>query len=706
MSSTTSNSQKVNLLKSMDFFRLLDSKTIESLAHECEEIVLDPYEILFNEGEQGDAMFVILSGELAVERQDAVIAKRVKGDHVGEMALIESGPRVATVKALSKTNLLKLSKRQFYSYFASNREALMEILKTISERSREDLAALDRSMKKLQAEKKVTSRLQDLLNNTSNEIYTLDPITLHFEHMNSQALKNLEYQSAEIAQLKATDIIGEIDPSELKGWINLLQSNKKDEIEFNAVHRRKDGSFYPVKTQLKITYSESSPIIVGISQDVSELREIEDKYNQLTFYDPLTGLPNRTLIIDELSAAVLKANKEDKKISVLLVDLQNFKTISNSLGHMMGDLLSLAVARRLETESPPNSIVGRGRDNEFITILPAPKNQSDSEEAARSLLDSFKIPFSINGQDIFVNLAIGISSFPSNGQSAETLIEQAETAAKHIAREGENVYCHYKPDMPFILKNKLLLEGDLRKGLERDEFELHYQPKLALETQAITGFEALVRWNHPERGVISPLDFIPIAEQSDIIVSIGEWVLETACRQMNAWLKKDLPIKNIAVNLSGRQFKQEDLVSNIKKIISDSGIHPEFLELEITETILMANLDTVTVKLRQLSEMGVKLSLDDFGTGYSSLRYLNSFPLNNIKIDQTFVKDISTEANATIAKAIVSLAKSFRLKTIAEGVESENQKAIMQSIGCDFIQGYLLGKPIPAKDVPQTLSSS
>ena len=689
----------------MDFFRLLDSKTIESLAQECEEIVLDPYDVLFNEGELGDTMFVILSGDLAVERQDAVIAKRVKGDHVGEMSLIESRPRAATVKALSKTNLLKLSKRQFYSYFASNREALMEILKTISERSREDLAALERSMKKLQEEKKVTSRLQDLLNNTSNEIYALDPITLHFEHMNSRALKNLEYQSGEIARLKVTDIIGEIDLKEFKDWINLLQANKRDEISFNAIHRRKDGSIYPVKTQLKLTYSQSSPIIVGVTEDVTELREIENKFNQLTFYDPLTGLPNRTLIIDELSSAILKASKEDQAISVLLIDLQNFKNISNSLGHMMGDLLTLAVARRLETESPGNSLVGQGKDNEFIIILSGTGCKADAEEAARLLLDSFKSPFSINGQDIFVNLSIGISSFPVNGQSSETLIEQAETAAKHVAREGENVYCHYKPDMPFILKNKLLLEGDLRKGLERGEFELHYQPKLALESETITGFEALVRWNHPEKGLISPMDFIPIAEQSDMIVSIGEWVLETACRQMNAWLRQGLSIRNIAVNLSGRQFKQEKLVSNIKKIISDSGIHPEYLELEITETILMANLDTVTIKLKQLSEMGIKLSLDDFGTGYSSLRYLNSFPLNNVKIDQTFVKDISSVSNATIAKAIVSLAKSFGLKTIAEGVESENQKAIMHSIGCDFIQGYLLGKPIPAAEVPLLLSS-
>ena len=706
MSATISKDQKVNLLKSMDFFRLLDSNALESLAIECEEVVLGPYEFLFQEGESGDSMFVVLSGELAVIREDAVIAKRVAGDHVGEMALIESRPRAATVRTLSNTNLLKLSKKQFYAYFASNREALLGILKTISERSREDLAALERSMKKLQAEKKVSSRLQDLLNNTSNEIYTLDPMTLQFEHMNSRALNNLEYQISEVVKMKATDIIGEIDGDALEEWVNQLQSNERNEIEFNAIHKRKDGSLYPVKTQLKLDYSEASPIIVGIVEDVSELREIEDKYNQLTFYDPLTGLPNRTLIIDKLSSAILEANNKDKMISVLMVELQNFKNISNSLGHMMGDLLILSVAKRIEAESLPNSIVGRARDNEFIVVLGQTEGTSKAEEAARLFLESFKAPFTVGGQDVFVNLGIGISSFPKDGQGAEVLIEQAETAAKHLLQDQENTFCHYKSDMPFILKNRLLLEGDLRKGLERDEFELYYQPKLALESETITGFEALVRWNHPERGMLSPAEFIPIAEQSDLIISIGEWVLKTACYQMKAWLDMDLTLKNIAVNLSGRQFKQEDLVPNIEKIISGSGIQTEFLELEITETILMANLDTVTDKLKLLSEMGVKLSLDDFGTGYSSLRYLNSFPLDNIKIDQTFVKDISTEENATIAKAIVSLAQSFGLKTIAEGVELESQKAIMKSIGCDYIQGYLLGKPIPTHEVTQLLSSS
>lgn len=703
MSALSSNSQKVEFLKTLHFFRLLDSEAVESLVHNCEEVILEPEEILFKEGDFGDAMFVILTGDISVERQNIVIAKRTKGDHVGEMALIEPGPRAATVKALTKTYFLKILKGQFHNYFATNRKALMEILKTIAERSREDLEALDQSMKQLQVQKKVASRLQDLLDNTSNEIFTLDPITFQFTHMNPRALRNLGYQPQEMAQLKSMDIIKDIDPIDFEGWITLLQLNKREEIKFNAVHRRKNGSFYPVKTRLKLDYAESAPIIVGIVQDISELKEIENKYNQLTFYDSLTGLPNRTLVIDQLSSAISVANKQNKIVSVLLIDLHNFKTISNSLGYTVGDLLFLAIANHLKAASPPNSIVGRVGDNEFIVVLSQTDNKANSEETANHLLDSFKIPFSINGQDIFVNLGIGISDYPTNAYDAEVLIEQAETAATHLPQE-ENACCHYKPDMPFILQNRLLLERDLRKGLERNEFELHYQPKLELESETITGFEALIRWNHPERGILLPVDFIPIAEKSEIIIPIGNWVLKTACHQLKTWLDMNLSVNNISVNLSARQFKQADLVSNIEKIIQEAGIQPEFLELEITETILMENLETINSKLRQLSKMGVKLSLDDFGTGYSSLRYLNSFPLDNIKIDQTFVKDISTEENATIAKAIVSLAKSFHLKTIAEGVETESQKTIMRAIGCDFIQGYLLSKPIPAEEATPLLS--
>jgi len=704
MPTSISDKQKIDLLRSLDFFKALGSESVESLVHNCEEIILNPQEILFEEGELGDSMFIILDGILSIERQNTAIAKRMKGEYVGEIALIESGPRAATVKALTTIHLLKISKEQFHSHFTSNHQTLMDILKTISERYREDIVALEKSMNSLQAEKRVTSRLQETLNNTSNEIYTLDPTSLKFMHMNSKALNNLKYRANEITSLNPTDIIKDIDPKEFEEWVTLLRSNKKKDFEFIATHKRRNGTFYPVKTKLRMDFSESFPIVVGIVQDISELKEIENKYNQLTFYDSLTGLPNRTLIIDLLSSAILNANNKNQVISVLLMDLQNFKTIRNSLGHRTGDLLSLAIAKRLGTESPPDCILGRGRDNEFLIILSQPENNPIAEEVACLFLDLFKTPFSINGQEIFVSLSIGISAFPTSGHDAETLIQQADTAAKHLSEEGESTYCHFKSDMPNNLKNRLLLESDLRNGLERNEFELYYQPKLALESETITGFEALIRWNHPVRGFISPIDFIPIAEESDIIVSIGEWVLKTACEQMNTWLGMGLPLKNMAVNLSGRQFKQKDLVANIEKIILNSGIQPEFLELEITETILMENLDTVTIKLRQLSDIGVKLSLDDFGTGYSSLRYLNSFPLDNIKIDQTFVKDISTEENATIAKAIVSLAQSFGLKTIAEGVELESQKSIMRTIGCDFIQGYLLGKPIPADKVIKLLS--
>jgi len=706
MSAFSSNSQKATLLSSLDLFKILDSRAIQSLAVNCEEIILNPEEILFNAGEFGDAMFVILFGDLSIEKHKTVIAKRVRGDYVGEIALIESVPRTATVRALTKTYLLKISKEQFHIHFTSNPEVMMEIMKTFSERSRENLKFLDRSMEKLQTQKKITSQLQNILNDTLNEIYSFNPTTFHFIQMNPRALSNLKYKSEEISKLKPLDIIGDIAPKEFEEWVALLRSKKKEEIKFSGIQRRKDGSFYPVKTQLKLDYTESPPVIVGIVQDISELREIENKYKQLTLFDPLTGLPNRNQIIYRLPSVILEARNANQSISVFLIDWQNFKTISNSMGHLAGDLLFIAVAKRLKEESSLYTLVGRWGENEFITVLSHPNNQTQVEEAARFLLNSFKTPFSINGQDIFVDLGIGISSYPTNGHDAETLIEQAEIAAKSLSQvEGENACCHYHPDMSFELKNQILLKGDLQKSLERNEFELHYQPRLALESEKITGFEALLRWNHPERGMLFPLEFIPIIkEMSEFIIFVEDWVLKTACHQLKTWLNMDLPVKNIAVNLSARQLKHPDLVSNIEKIILDAGIQPDYLELEITETILTENLETVTFNLKQLSGMGVKLSLNNFGTGYTPLHYLNSFPLDNLKIHRTFVKDISTEKNATIAKGIVSLAKVFNLKTIAAGVETESQKRILRAIGCDFIQGYLLSKPLSAEEATQLFS--
>jgi len=293
-----------------------------------------------------------------------------------------------------------------------------------------------------------------------------------------------------------------------------------------------------------------------------------------------------------------------------------------------------------------------------------------------------------------------------DGDEGISLIKNADTALYNAKDEGRNKYCHYNSDMETQARNQLILEGDLRMALVQNEFALYYQPKLALDSETIIGFEALVRWNHPTRGLVPPLDFIPLAEKTGLIIPLGEWVLRTACKQMKTWLDMGLLIQNTAVNLSACQFSQPDLVSMIRDIIDETGIYPENLELEITESVLMNNAESAAIQLRQLSAIGIKLSIDDFGTGYSSLSYLNSFPLNNLKIDRAFVKNITCEEDATLAKAIVTLSKALGLKTIAEGVETETQKEVLRSIGADVIQGYLLSKPVPAEEATKLLSSS
>lgn len=684
---------------------MLDTGVIETLALDCEEIMLNPEEILFKEGELGDAMFVILFGNLSVERQNTVIAKRVRGDHVGEMALIESGPRAATVKALTETYLLKILREQFHKYFTSNRQTLMEILKTISERSREDLEALERSMKNLHTEKKATSRLQDLLNNTSNEIYTFDSTTFYFQTMNPRALKNLGYELEQITKFKFFDILGDIDPRVFGKVITPLLSNLKTEVEFDGTQKRKDGSIYPVKRKFKLTDDITPPVIVGIVEDISEIRKLQNKNMELTFYDTLTSLPNKRLLLEQLNSAITQAKLDNKMLAVFLIDLLKLKDIKNSLGFEVIDLLLVAIAKRIEAELPLGSILGRLSESEFLVAVSLVNHETQDEEIASLILKSFQTPVPINGQDVFVNLSIGISCFPSDGWQADILIEQAGTAAQHIhLAQRANTYCRYNPNMAYMVKSRQFLERDVRSSLERNQFELYYQPIWDLKTKTISGVEALMRWNHPKIGMIYPLDFLPILENREIMVSLGDWVLKTACQQMKSWLDMSLPVKTMAINISAQQFKKTKLVSFINKTINDAEIDPECIELEVTEAILEDDPESVVFKLRQLRKIGVKVSLDDFGTGNYPLRLLSRVPLDILKIHQTFVKDISTEENAMIVKSIISLAKVFNFQTIAVGVETKNQEEILQSFGCDFIQGYLLGKAIPADEVIQLLS--
>jgi len=706
MNTSTSHENKLDLFRSIEIFQLLPEEKLEELASECKEITKNPGEILFREGDEGETMYVVLSGEVYIEKENTVIALRGRGEYFGEMTLIEDKPRAATVRVVKETRMLEIHKDQFLAHFASSPQALMSLLKTGSERSREDLKALDQGVRILKAQKKLNSNLQDLLDDTTSEIYIFDAEFYHFIDLNSSAIKNLGYQSNECVEMTPFDVISGMTREKFEELVKPLREGLVEVVVFEGNHRRKDGSSYPVEIHFKLQENETPPVFVAMAQDISKVKDLENKNEHLIFFDYLTGLPNKDRILNELNSELLRAIMANKSVAVLLMDLDNFKIINDSMGHSAGDALLKVVANRLKVWSPPKCQLARYGGDEFIIILSDIENEAQTEKIASSLLKLFNEPFQINGQTVHVSLSLGISHYPKDGKNNRILIKNADTAMYVAKNNGKNQYCHYNSDMETRAKNNLILEEDLRKALEKNEFVLYYQPKMELESETILGFEALIRWNHPSRGLVSPLDFIPMAEKTGLIIPLGEWAIRTACNQMKTWLDMGLSIQNTAVNLSPCHFSQPDLVSKIGGIIEETGIYPENLELEITESVLMDDAESAATQLKQLSAIGVKLSIDDFGTGYSSLSYLNSFPLNNLKIDRTFVKGITCEEDAPLARAIVSMAKALGLKTIAEGVETKEQKEVLRSIGTDIIQGYLLSKPVPVDEATKLLSSS
>ena len=705
MSISSSHDIKISSLKSIEFFSLLSDDKLECLVNDCQEVELNPGEILFKEGDLGNSMFVVLSGELQIEKENTKIAHRVRGDYFGEMTLIEDKPRSATITAISKSRVLEIFKDQFHLHFASNPQTLFAVLKTVSERSRDNLTALDKGMKILHAQRKVNASLRYLLDDTSNDIYIFDAESHRLIQMNSRALKNLGYETHEITQMTLFNVMSDMTQELFEELTNPLRSDKKEEVVYKGEHQRKDGSHYPVEVRFKLQKTETPPVFVGIAQDISQLQELEDKNASLTFYDSLTGLPNKQLILENLNSELLPENRGSKSVAVLVIDLDDFKIINDSIGHKAGDKLLKAASERLQSWASSTCRIARFGGDEFIIIISDINFETEVAKAASKLLKLFDSPFLINGQEAYVSISIGISYYPIDGHDGETLIKHADTAMYFAKEKGKNIYCHYSSDMEAQAKKKLILERDIRKALEKNEFELYYQPKMELDSEIITGFEALVRWNHPTRGLVSPLDFIPLAEKTKLIIPLGEWILRTACKQIKMWLDMGFQIQNTAVNISAHQFSQPNLVEIIMEIIEETEIYPEYLELEITESVLMVNPEMVAEQLKQLNSVGIKISIDDFGTGYSSLSYLNSFPLDNLKIDRAFVKDISSEEDASLAKAIVNIAKALNLKTIAEGVETEVQKEVLRSIGCDSMQGYLLSKPLPAEEATKFLSS-
>jgi diguanylate cyclase (GGDEF)-like protein len=414
-------------------------------------------------------------------------------------------------------------------------------------------------------------------------------------------------------------------------------------------------------------------------------------------YDLLTNLPNRTTFHDRLTVALAQAGRNRKMLAVLFVDLDRFKTIVDTLGHTMGDQLLRSVAERLGEHLEAGDTLARLGGDEFVILLPHINRTDRAVRVAQRILEAIKPPFHFGNQELHVTMSIGITLYPYDGEDVDTLLKNADTALYRAKEQGRNNYQLYTPAMNARAFERLALENSLRKALERNEFSLYYQPQIDMRSGVIVGVEALLRWQHPDLGIVYPSEFISIAEETGLIMKLGEWVTHTACAQNQAWQKAGLPAMTMAVNLSSRQFQQQDLVENVAKTLKETGLAPRWLEMEITEGIAMQNADYTNVLLRGLKEMGIRVALDDFGPGYSSLSYLKKFPIDTLKIDQSFVRDLNTDPNdAAIANAVIVLAHSLKLKVVAEGVETVEQETFLRGHQCDAYQGFLFSAPLPA----------
>lgn len=441
-----------------------------------------------------------------------------------------------------------------------------------------------------------------------------------------------------------------------------------------------------------------------LQEEVAERQQAEERVMHLANHDALTGLPNRRLLIDRLGQALALAHRENHQVAVLFMDLDRFKTINDSLGHMKGDALLQNVARRLSETLREGDTVSRLGGDEFVIVLPSLDQPKAAEKVALKLVDALAPPIDLGGQELRVSASIGISLFPEDGRDTETLLRNADSAMYHAKDMGRNNYQFFMEQMNVAAAERLRLENDLHRALERQEFELHFQPRVSVANGLACGIEALIRWRHPERGLVLPEHFIPVAEDTGLIVPIGEWVINEACRQGTAWCAAGLPKLPVAVNLSPRQFRQSNLVDTVARAIERYGWPCKLLELEITEGVLMQQTSETLKTLEALNRLGVGLAIDDFGTGYSSLSYLKRFPVDFLKIDQSFVRDIAVDPDdATIVTAIIGLAHNLGLTVVAEGVENASQLDFIRDAGCDEAQGYHIGRPMPAGQLAEWL---
>jgi len=472
--------------------------------------------------------------------------------------------------------------------------------------------------------------------------------------------------------------------------------------------------------EVRIIHVEAEPDsdnhMVGTIQDITERTNAEEQIHNLAYYDLVTGLPNRAHLYDMISLAQTRCSKSESKFALLFLDLDHFKQVNDTLGHNAGDLLLRQVSSRLtqairqrpSLNKPANEpescnanteVIARLGGDEFVVLVEYGEQVEEVAYVSRRICKTLSMPFNLDGNEVSITTTIGISLFPDDGNSADILLKHADVAMYHAKEQGRNGYQFYSQSIHQLALERFAMERDLRKTLETGGLHLEYQPKMALKSGDITGLEALVRWEHPERGRVNPVDFIPLAEETGLIVPLGEWVLRTACIQMVEWMDAGIPPFIMAVNCSAIQLVRTDMAAVIKEALETTGLNPAYLEIELTESLLMQDVEEGIKILQALKDLGLHVSIDDFGTGFSSLSYLKRLPVDKLKIDQSFVKDLTTDpGDAAIVTSMITLAHNLDLTVVAEGVENAEQLGFLRAERCDEVQGFLISRPMPSAD--------
>lgn len=485
-----------------------------------------------------------------------------------------------------------------------------------------------------------------------------------------------------------------------------IRANEVVGLESNCILIRRDGFESAIEDSSAPIHDRDGHVTgaVIVFHDVSAARAMASKMEHLAEHDFLTGLPNRMLLGERLSRAIGLATRHGKQVALLYLDLDSFKNVNDSLGHAVGDQFLQSAAKRLLANVRETDTVSRQGGDEFVILLSEIEHPRDATRIAEKLLAAVSLPQLIGGHELHISLSIGVSIFPDDGRDAETLMQNADTAMYHAKAAGRNNYQFFKSAMNRSAVQRQLIESSLRRAVKQGEFLLHYQPQIDLLSGEITGAEALIRWQNPGFGLVSPAQFVPVAEESGLIVPIGRWVLREACRQVRSWLDSGLPALPVALNISAIEFRQKDFLQEVTRILEETGLEPNYLELELTEGILMQNVESSSLVLKELKTMGLKLAIDDFGTGYSSLSYLKRFPIDTLKIDQSFVRDIADDADdATIVGAIIAMGRSLNQRVIAEGVEIDDQLHFLQNRQCSEGQGFLFSQPLLPDDFARLL---